>query len=96
MYSEEMLTDIRNQCGTGAYSATVLGFDRTFKLSSCYVTITVYKNKNLYRNGKLKFLFTKEYIFNREVPCYVMSGTFDTLFVTQQSRLFYELLTQKS
>jgi hypothetical protein len=47
----EMVVTIRYQCTTSALHPSVLAFDCTYHLSSCYVTITVYKNKNLYNRG---------------------------------------------
>lgn len=52
LYDADMLADIRAHCGSGAMHPSVLGIDTTFNLSSCKVTITVYKQKNLVRPGK--------------------------------------------
>jgi hypothetical protein len=54
LYDEDMLHDIRAFCGSDSPDPSVLGFDKTFNLSSCLVTIMVYKNKNLIIPGNTK------------------------------------------
>jgi hypothetical protein len=51
LMSDEQIADIRAQCTSDAQYPSVLCIDRTFNLGSCFVTITVYKNKNLLNAG---------------------------------------------
>jgi len=51
LYTDEQIADIRRFCTANASTSvrSVLGIDRTFNLSSFYVTVTVFKNRAVVR-----------------------------------------------
>lgn len=53
IYSDHCMQDIKQFCGANSEHRSVLGADRTFTLSRCFVTVLVYKNMNLeWKGGK--------------------------------------------
>ena len=48
LYTDEQMIDLRNVC---QHQNSVLGVDRTFNLGACFVTLFVYKNRNIIRKG---------------------------------------------
>ena len=51
LYTDEQLRDVKRFCSTDSNPriSSVLGVDRTFNLFSCFVTVTVFKNKTVKR-----------------------------------------------
>lgn len=54
VYKDRTLQDIKNFCRVNCEHKSVLGMDRTFHLSRCYVTFMVYKQNNLLWSGGQK------------------------------------------
>jgi len=52
-YTDEQIADLKRFCSskTPTFLRTVLGFDRTFNLGPCYVTVTVYRNLSVVRKS---------------------------------------------
>lgn len=51
VYTRRQLEDIQRMCTNTTESPSTVGIDRTFNLSSCFVTLTVYENNKLRRKG---------------------------------------------
>jgi len=53
LYTQEQINDIRLFCSSNTAPAlrSVLSFDRTFNLSSLYLTVTVFKHKKVVRKS---------------------------------------------
>jgi hypothetical protein len=57
LYDDDMIREIRAHCGEDSLHPSVLGFDKTFDLSNCLVTILVYKQNNLVSAGNTLIFF---------------------------------------
>lgn len=46
LYSEEQMMSLRTSIKNGC----IIGIDRTFNVGSCYLTVTIFKNKSILKN----------------------------------------------
>lgn len=53
LYTDEQITDMRRFCCSddNSYRRSIIGIDRTFNLGPCFVTVMVYENQAVVRNG---------------------------------------------
>lgn len=51
LYDKQIIGDIRNHIGSDSEKPVVLGIDKTFNVSSAYVTVATYRQQNLVKTG---------------------------------------------